>query len=257
MRLSARGVQWLRRYRPGIAPRVDAGARALPDPGTSPTMSPSSSANVLQAPCQIGSNYIDFQATSGPSAGMYVPAPGSGAFTVDTPSSLLTSFGVTAGETGQIQSLNEGTGSVTVPGPFLSFNAGGLQDQFSANYVFRGSVGPFSFVQNGNTLGVTFSVGGKVVNSRTQANSVPFYVDFSLTYNGTQTQLLASYKADYAATVALVHFACIDYSQEDQRDEVRRELVAARDDAWETHHSPIRDRVIAALEELERRDPGE
>src|SRR6185437_11741517 len=54
---------------------------------------------------QIGPNYIDFgqYATGAP----YIPYPGYGTFVVTSAGGLFSLAGVTAGESGSIQSLNE------------------------------------------------------------------------------------------------------------------------------------------------------
>jgi hypothetical protein len=54
-------------------------------------------------------------------------------------------LGVTGGEGGTIQSLNEGTGAVTLPGPFITFATGGSNFQLNATNIPAGNfAGPFN-----------------------------------------------------------------------------------------------------------------
>jgi len=161
-------------------------------PTTGPTPRPSPSATtgaLFTAGCQVGSNYIDFQNASQ----AYVPAPGYGQLTVGTNIGQFSSLGITAGETGQIQSLNEGAGTVTLPSAFVIFNGSGSQNQLIANDIPPGQVGPFNVVDNGNgTSTVTFSVDGYVSDEA----GVGFQIFFSATFPYPAAVLFANLPLD-------------------------------------------------------------
>jgi hypothetical protein len=108
-----------------------------------------------------------------------VPAPGYGQLTVGTNIGQFSSLGITTGETGQIQSLDEGTGTVTLPSAFIIFNGAGSSHQLIASYVPAGTVGPFNLVDNGNgTSTATFEVDGSVSDEP----GVGFRIFFSATF---------------------------------------------------------------------------
>jgi hypothetical protein len=147
---------------------------------------------------QVGSNYIDF----GTTGGIYEPAPGYGNFTIDVTSGEFATLGVTSGEGGQIQSLNEGTGTVTLPSAFITFNSGGSQYQLWATTIPAGMAGPFNYVQSGNTTTFTFQVEGYIENTNTSTNVGNFDLTFTFTYPGTPTQAFNNlpYNTPYTAT---------------------------------------------------------
>jgi hypothetical protein len=107
---------------------------------------------------QIGSNYIDFgqYATGAP----YAPAPGYGTFTVINVGGLFSLEGVTTGESGSIQSLNEAAGIPSTP--LITFSSGGSNLSLDAS-----TVGPLAV--NGGFFGsiVSFEITGTVSSSTT------------------------------------------------------------------------------------------
>jgi hypothetical protein len=107
--------------------------------------SPSAPQALITAACDFGPNYIDFQNASG----AYVSPPGYGTFTVGTNMSALSGLGITPGEIGEIQSINDPTGSVTLPGPFITFHGAGSQYQLVATEIPAGDiVGPITARDN-------------------------------------------------------------------------------------------------------------
>lgn len=113
---------------------------------------------------QIGSNYIDFSTTSS-SSGPYIPAPGSGVFQVTNvlAGSTFGAAGVTNGESGTIQSLNESPGPVVLPGgPFITFAPGGVAVPLTATYIVPGAVGPFELADTPGGATATFEIMGYI-----------------------------------------------------------------------------------------------
>jgi len=147
--------------------------------GTANT-APSAAPDLFTVSCQVGSNYIDFQTASQ----TYIPAPGYGQFTVGANLGQFSSLGITTGETGQIQSLNEGTGNLTPSIPsFITFNGAGSQYTLTATYIPAGqTAGPFTLVDNGNgTSTATFEVEGNIDNNGS-ASGNGFDIFFSATF---------------------------------------------------------------------------
>jgi len=188
---------------PGVTPSPTAVPTATPtpvvtasptpvvtaSPSPTPTATPSPTPPLLTSGCQIGSNYIDFQA----GGGAYVPAPGSGTFTTQMVTPTYAALGVTSGESGTIQSLNEGTGTVALPGPFITFAGGGATDQLNATTIPAGSVGPFNFNQITPTdLDVSFEVEGNIFNTTSASNVGTFDLVFHFTYPGTEATLFST-----------------------------------------------------------------
>jgi len=121
----------------------------------------------ITGPLQIGSNYTDFGTGPG---GPYTPAPGYGTFTVIQSTGDYLSDGIAVGSTGMIQSLNEGTGAVTLPRPFLTFNGAASGYQFVASDLPAGATAdPFTLTQDGTSVDATFQVIGTLVNTSTNA----------------------------------------------------------------------------------------
>lgn len=172
--------------------------RSTATPSSTPTATPA----LVMTNCQVGSNYIDFLATTGQFAGEYVPAPGYGTFTVGALPGFYQSLGVTVGETGQIQSLNEGTGTVSLPTAFITFNGTGSQYELFATTIPAGTVGPFNYVQTGNVATITFQVEGNVLNVASEDLVGAFDLLFTFTYNGQFSALLNQlpYSAPCSAT---------------------------------------------------------
>lgn len=151
---------------------------ATPTPTASPTATPTATPapDFITGNLQVGSNYVDFQTTGG----TYEPAPGYGNFTVDSPPAPFSGYGVTSGESGQVQSLDEGTGPVTLPSAFITFNSGGSQYQLIATNIPAGDyAGPFNATANGSTTTFTFQVQGYIENTNTNSQVGNFDLTFS------------------------------------------------------------------------------
>jgi hypothetical protein len=152
---------------------------------------------------QIGSNYIDFGQF--PNGAPYTPAPGYGTFEVSLVNSgVFSSAGVTTGEFGTIQSLNEGTGPVTLPSAFMTFDTGGSNLQLYANNIPAGSVGPFQFTDTPAGAVLSFNVDGYVQNTSSGTATEDFTGTFSATFDGlTVAQLVTSLPIDtpFSATI--------------------------------------------------------
>src|SRR5271165_3562971 len=70
---------------------------------------------------QVGSNYVDFGQF--PTGAPYAPAPGYGMYEISLVNAgIFSPAGVVPGEFGNIQSLNDGTGPVTLPTAFMTFD---------------------------------------------------------------------------------------------------------------------------------------
>lgn len=135
----------------------------------------------IQGEAQLGSNFIDFgQSLTG---GPFTPAPGYGAFQVTSVAggSIFATGGVTMNELGMIQSLNEGTGAISLPGPFMMFNAGGSSVPLTATNIPAGSVGPFTLTQVSQGVLASFEVDGYIGSNPAQN---PFFEDITIGFAG-------------------------------------------------------------------------
>jgi hypothetical protein len=143
----------------------------------------------ISGEAQIGSNYIDFGQY--PTGGPYSPAPGHGSFEVSLLNSgVFWTAGVTTGEFGMIQSL-KGPGNVSLPGPFMTFDAGGSTLQLWATNIPVGDAGPFKVTQTPDGAVLAFDVRGYITNNGTKVDT--FTSTFSATFDGeTATELFAN-----------------------------------------------------------------
>jgi hypothetical protein len=148
-----------------------------------------SSADTIQlginGDAQVGSNYIDFG--NYPTGTVYTPAPGYGTFEVSLVNSgVFSSAGVTPGETGSIQSLNEPPGAVTLPSAFMTFNSGGSNLQLWATNIPLGTVpgSPFTLTDTPDGAVASFDVDGYVWNTSTGTKVDTFTGTFSATFDG-------------------------------------------------------------------------
>jgi large repetitive protein len=142
----------------------------------------------ITGPLQIGSNYTDFGNAPG---GPYTPAPGYGTFTVTQSTGDYLSDGIVVGATGSIQSLNEGTGAVTLPAPFLTFNGAASAIQFVATSLPAGATaGPFTLTQVGTSVTATFQVIGTLVNTSNNAQVANLTLNFVTIFPNTTVSAL-------------------------------------------------------------------
>jgi PEP-CTERM motif len=152
-----------------------------------------SSADTIQlginGDAQVGSNFIDFGQF--PNGAPYTPAPGYGTFEVSLVNAgVFSTAGVTTGEFGMIQSLNEGTGGVTLPGPFMTFGnpstggTGGSNLQLWATNIPAGDVGPFTLTDTPDGAVASFDVDGYIKDTNTGNKIDTFTGTFSATFDG-------------------------------------------------------------------------
>ena len=149
---------------------------------------PSSASTIqlgINGDAQVGSNYIDFG--NYPTGAPYTAAPGYGTFEVSLVNAgVFSDAGVTPGEFGKIQSLNEGTGSVTLPSAFMTFNSGGSNLQLWATNIPNGGMGagPFVLTDTADGAVVSFNVDGYIWDTNTKSKVDTFTGTFSATFDG-------------------------------------------------------------------------
>jgi hypothetical protein len=137
----------------------------------------------INGDAQIGSNYIDFGQY--PNGAPYTPAPGYGTFEVSLVNAgVFSSAGVTTGEFGTIQSLNEPPGAVTLPSAFMTFDTGGSNLQLWATNIPPGDVGPFFLTDTDDGAVASFNVDGYVLDASTDTKLDTFTGTFSATFDG-------------------------------------------------------------------------
>jgi hypothetical protein len=148
-----------------------------------------SSADTIQlginGDAQVGSNYIDFGQY--PNGAPYTPAPGYGTFEVSLVNSgVFSSAGVTTGEFGMIQSLNEPPGAVTLPSAFMTFDTGGSNLQLCATNIPEGSLSgsPFTLTDTPDGAVASFDVDGYIWDTNTNTKVDTFTGTFSATFDG-------------------------------------------------------------------------
>ena len=166
----------------------------------------------INGDAQVGSNYIDFGQF--PTGAPYTPAPGYGTFEVSLVNAgVFSSAGVTPGESGSIQSLNEPPSTpITLPGPFMTFAGGGSNLQLWATYIPDGTVGPFVFAQTADGATAQFSVDGYIWDKNTNTKVDTFTGTFSATFDGqtiaglfTNLPIDTPFSATFTATVVQSH----------------------------------------------------
>jgi hypothetical protein len=143
----------------------------------------------INGDAQVGTNFIDFGQY--PNGAPYAPAPGYGTFEVSLVNAgIFSAAGVTTGEFGMIQSLNEPPGPVTLPGAFMTFNTGGSNLQLWANNIPAGQVGPFTLTDTPAGAVAAFNVDGYILTNGVQ--TATFVGDFSATFAGESVAQLFS-----------------------------------------------------------------
>lgn len=161
----------------------------------------------INGDAQVGSNFIDFGQY--PNGAPYTPAPGYGTFEVSLVNSgVFSSAGVTTGEFGMIQSLNEGTGSVTLPSAFMTFDTGGSNLQLWATNIPAGTVGPFTLTDTPDGAVASFDVDGYIQDTNSGTKVDTFTGTFSATFDGetvaslfTDLPINTPFSATFTATV--------------------------------------------------------
>lgn len=146
----------------------------------------------INGDAQIGSNYLDFGQY--PNGAPYTPAPGYGTFEVSLVNAgVFSSNGVTTGEFGNIQSLNEGPGPVTLPSAFITFDTGGSNLQLWATDIPAGNYGVYTLFDTPDGAVGSISVDGYVLDTNTGKTLGDFTMTASATFDGeTVAELLAT-----------------------------------------------------------------
>lgn len=150
---------------------------------------PSSASSIqlsIDGNASVGSNYIDF-GNFPSSPPVYTAAPGYGTFIVSLVNSgVFSDAGVTIGEGGTIQSLNEGPGPVTLPSAFMTFDSGGSNLQLWATNIPFGSLAgsPFTLTDTADGAVASFNVDGYIWDTNTNTKIDTFTGTFSATFDG-------------------------------------------------------------------------
>jgi hypothetical protein len=154
----------------------------------------------INGDAQVGPTFINFG--NYPAGSVYTPAPGYGAIVVSQPPlGVFLSGGVSAGESGSIQSLNALT---TPPGvtltpdpmtalPFLTFDTSGSNLKVFLTELVPGlTAGPFTLVDTPNGAVASFNMEGFVYDT-TNNSSDAITGTFAATFNGmTVAELVAA-----------------------------------------------------------------
>lgn len=178
---------------------------------------PSSASTIqlgINGDAQVGSNYIDFGQY--PTGAPYTPAPGYGTFEVSLVNAgVFSSAGVTTGEFGTIQSLNEPVNTtLSLSGPFMTFNSGGSNLQLWATDIPQGSLSgsPFTLTDTPDGAVASFDVDGYIWNKTSGTKVDTFTGTFSATFDGqtvaslfTNLPIDTPFSATFTATVIPSH----------------------------------------------------
>ena len=150
----------------------------------------------INGDAQIGSNYIDFGQY--PNGAPYTPAPGYGTFEISLVNAgAFSAAGITTGEFGTIQSLNEPPGAVTLPSAFMTFDTGGSNLQLWATNIPPGAVGPFTLTDTADGAVASFNVDGYIWDTNSNSKVDTFTGTFSATFDGeTVADLFGSLPID-------------------------------------------------------------
>jgi hypothetical protein len=189
---------------------------------------PSSASTIqlgINGDAQVGSNYIDFGQY--PTGAPYTAAPGYGTFEVSLVNAgVFSSAGVTTGEFGQIQSLDEPPGPQPCPdatnglcnGAFMTFGkpttggSGGSNLQLWVTNIPPGAPGPFTLTDTPDGAVASFDVDGYVWDTNTMSKVDTFTGTFSATFDGqtvadlfTNLPIDTPFSATFTATVIPTH----------------------------------------------------
>jgi hypothetical protein len=162
----------------------------------------------INGDAQVGSNFIDFGQY--PNGAPYAAAPGYGTFEVSLVNAgVFSGAGVTTGEFGTIQSLNEGPGAVTLPSAFMTFDTGGSNLQLWATNIPEGNVPgtPFTLTDTPDGAVASFDVDGFIKDTNTGKQIDTFTGTFSATFDGqtvadlfTNLPIQTPFSATFTAT---------------------------------------------------------
>jgi len=148
----------------------------------------------------VGGSFLNFG--NYPTGTVYTPAPGYGTMIVSQPPlGVFLAEGVTAGESGKIQSLNAVStppGAMLTPDPavdlpFLTFDGGGSNLKLFLTELLPGNTaGPFSLNDTASGAVASFNIDGFVFNT-IDSSREDITGTFSATFNGmTSAQLIAA-----------------------------------------------------------------
>jgi PEP-CTERM motif len=154
----------------------------------------------INGDAQVGPTFINFG--NYPSGTVYTPAPGYGVIVISQPPlGVFLSGGVTAGESGRIQSLNALTtppGVILTPDPtsalpFITFDTTGSNLKVFLTELVPGfTAGPFTLSDTQNGAIASFNMDGFVYDM-TNNSSEAITGTFSATFNGmTVADLIAA-----------------------------------------------------------------
>ncbi|HEY2052061.1 MAG TPA: PEPxxWA-CTERM sorting domain-containing protein [Caulobacteraceae bacterium] len=146
----------------------------------------------INGDAQVGAKTINFGQY--PNGAPYAPPPGYGNFQVSLVNSgVFATNGVTTGEFGMIQSINEGPGPITLPTAFVKFDTGGSNLQLWATDIAPGNHGAFTLVDTPFGSVGAIDVKGYVLDTTTSKRLGDFTMTASATFAGESVaQLLAS-----------------------------------------------------------------
>ncbi len=161
---------------------------------------------------QLSNNSIDFGQF--PAGAPYVTAPAYGTFEVSLVNpGVFASAGVTTGEFGMVQSINEAT---TVPGttmnpnpttalPFIKFDTGGSNLELFLTQLFPGndSAGALSFTNTTNGAVASFALSGFIYDLTTRSVQQNFTGTFSATFDSLSAAQALPNMAPFSATLAI------------------------------------------------------
>ena len=166
----------------------------------------------INGDAQVGPNFINFG--NFPTGTIYEPAPGYGVIVISQPPlGIFLTAGVTAGESGTIQSLNA---TVTPPGvtlspspgvdsPFLTFDAGGSNLKLFLTELVPGATsGPFSLSDSPNGAIASFNIDGFIFDSTNNSRD-NITGTFAATFSSTTVAQLIS--ADQSGTLIQTPFS--------------------------------------------------
>jgi hypothetical protein len=137
----------------------------------------------------VGLNYILFGQY--PVGAPYAPPPGYGTFETSLVNSgIFASDGVTTGEFGTIQSLDEGPGAVTLPSAFMTFDTGGSNLQLWATRIPAGNDGIFNLTNTPDGAVLSFDVDGYILDTTTGRRIERFTGTFAATFDGESVATL-------------------------------------------------------------------
>jgi hypothetical protein len=152
----------------------------------------------INGDAQVGPSFMNFG--NFPTGSVYTPSPGYGTMIVSqTPGGIFESAGVTAGETGKIQSLSAAMtppGAILTPDPnsslpFMTFDTGGSNLELFLTQLVAGNAGPFTLTDTQSGAVASFNINGFVYN-KTDGSREDITGTFSATFDGMSVAQLVA-----------------------------------------------------------------